>query len=88
VQIIMILKPGKLLEEAISYSLVSLLPIMGKIFEKAMLKRLRPIHRRKLNPPGPSVWILTETLYHRTSTPNYRDNKRNFRKKNSTILRR
>jgi hypothetical protein len=35
--------------------------------------------RRK--PPGPSVWILTEALYHRTSIPNYRDNKSNFRKK-------
>jgi hypothetical protein len=46
---------------------------MSKIFEKAVLKRL--------NPPGLPVWISTEILYHRTSTPNYGDNKRNFRKK-------
>jgi hypothetical protein len=40
---IMIPKPGKLLEEASSYRTVSLLPVMSKIFEKAMLKRLHPI---------------------------------------------
>jgi hypothetical protein len=39
----MIPKPGKQLEEATSYRPISLLPIMSKIFEKAMLKRLRPI---------------------------------------------
>jgi hypothetical protein len=42
-QIIMIPKPGKLLEQASSYRPISLLPTMRKIFEKAMLKRLRPI---------------------------------------------
>lgn len=42
-QIIMIPKPHKPLEEASSYRLISLLPIISKIFEKAMLKRLRPI---------------------------------------------
>jgi hypothetical protein len=39
----MIPKLGKPLEEATSYRPISLLPIMSKIFEKAMLKRLRPI---------------------------------------------
>jgi hypothetical protein len=42
-QIIMIPKPGKPLEEASSYRLNSLLPVMKKIFEKPMLKRLLPI---------------------------------------------
>jgi hypothetical protein len=42
-QIIMIEKPGKLLEEASSYRPTSILPIMSKILEKAMLERLRPI---------------------------------------------
>jgi hypothetical protein len=40
---IMIPKPGILLEEACSYRLISLLQIMSKISEKAMLKRLRLI---------------------------------------------
>jgi hypothetical protein len=39
----MIPKPGKPLEEASSYRPISLLPIMSKIFEKAMLKGIRPI---------------------------------------------
>jgi hypothetical protein len=42
-QIIIIPKPCKPLEEFSSYRPISLLPIMSKIFEKAMLKRLRPI---------------------------------------------
>jgi hypothetical protein len=39
-QIIMTPKPGKPLEETSSYRPISLLPIMSKIFEKAILKRL------------------------------------------------
>jgi hypothetical protein len=42
-QIIMIPRPDKPLEEASSQRPLSVLPIMRKIFEKAMLKRLRPI---------------------------------------------
>jgi hypothetical protein len=42
-QFIMSPKPGKQLEEASSYRPISLLPIMSKIFEKTVLKRLRPI---------------------------------------------
>jgi hypothetical protein len=71
---IIIPKPGKPTEEVSSYRPLSLHPIMSKIFEKATLKRL------------PSVWISTETLYHITSTSNYRDNKRNFRKKKAVLL--
>jgi hypothetical protein len=39
----MILKPSKPLEEVGLYRLISLLPIMSKIFEKAMLNVLHPI---------------------------------------------
>jgi hypothetical protein len=39
----MIPKPSKPLEEVGSYRLISLLTIMSKVFEKSMLKRLRPI---------------------------------------------
>jgi hypothetical protein len=52
--------------------------------QKSYAQEVTPDTRRKPNPPGSSVWILTATLYHRTSTPNYRNNKRNFRKK--TVL--
>jgi hypothetical protein len=79
--IIMIPKPGKPLEEASSYRPISLLPIMSKIFENPHAQEITPDTRRKPNPPAPSVWISTETLYHRTSTPTYRDHNRNFRKK-------
>jgi hypothetical protein len=48
---------------------------------KTFAQEITPDTRRKPNPPGSSVWISTETLYHSTSTPNYGDNKRNFRKK-------
>jgi hypothetical protein len=41
-RIVMIPEPGKPLE-VIGYRPISLLPIMGKIFEESMLKRLRPI---------------------------------------------
>jgi hypothetical protein len=39
----MITKVGKPLEEASSYRPISLLPMMSKVFEKTVLKRLRPI---------------------------------------------
>jgi hypothetical protein len=52
---------------------------------KGYAQEITPDTRRKLNPPGPSVFISTETLCHRTSTPKCRD-KRNFRKRNSTAL--
>jgi hypothetical protein len=42
----MIPKPAKPLEEASSYGSISLLPIMSKIFEIAVLKRLRPIEKK------------------------------------------
>jgi hypothetical protein len=38
----MIPKPGKMLQEANSNTLISLLPMMRKIFEKALLKSLHP----------------------------------------------
>lgn len=42
-QIIMIQKPGKKENEVESYRPISLLPILSKLFEKAFLKRLKPI---------------------------------------------
>lgn len=46
-EIIMIPKPGKLLNEVTSYRPISLLPIISKVFEKLLLKRLKPIIERK-----------------------------------------
>jgi hypothetical protein len=79
-QIIMIPKHGKSLEEASSYGLISLLPIMSRIFKKAMLKRLHLIleENRILRTISS---VFDRNAHHRTSIPNYRDNKRNFRKK-------
>lgn len=42
-QIILIPKPGKPPNEAASYRPISLLPILSKVMEKLLLKRLRPI---------------------------------------------
>jgi hypothetical protein len=42
-QIILILKPAKLLNELTSYPPISLLPIVSKVFEKIILKRLLPV---------------------------------------------
>uniref|UniRef100_A0A2S2PX53 Putative RNA-directed DNA polymerase n=2 Tax=Sipha flava TaxID=143950 RepID=A0A2S2PX53_9HEMI len=41
--VILILKPGKPTNIATSYRPISLLPVIGKLFEKIILKRLRPI---------------------------------------------
>jgi len=41
--VILILKPGKPTNFATSYRPISLLPVIGKLFEKIILKRLRPI---------------------------------------------
>lgn len=43
----MIPKPGKSPHEATSYRPISLLPIMSKLFEKLLLKRMQPIIERK-----------------------------------------
>jgi len=43
----MIPKPGKPLHEAASYRPISLLPVMSKLFEKLLIKRLKPIVERK-----------------------------------------
>jgi hypothetical protein len=48
----MIPKPGKNLSEAESYRPVSLLPIMSKLFEKLILKRLKPIIADKHQVPA------------------------------------
>jgi hypothetical protein len=46
-EVIMILKPGKNPSEVDSYRPISLLPVMSKLFEKLMLKRLQPIIKEK-----------------------------------------
>jgi predicted GIY-YIG superfamily endonuclease len=43
----MIAKPGKPPHEVTSYSPISLLPVMSKLFEKLFLKRLKPVIDRK-----------------------------------------
>lgn len=42
-EVIMIAKPGKPPHETSSYRPISLLPIMSKLFEKLLLKRLKPL---------------------------------------------
>lgn len=42
-QIIMLLKPGKPAEEVTSYRPISLLPTISKLYEKLLLKRLKPL---------------------------------------------
>ena len=50
-EVIMILKPGKPPNDVKSYRPISLLPIISKLFEKILLKRLNPvIEQKKLIP--------------------------------------
>ncbi|VVC28796.1 Hypothetical protein CINCED_3A025653 [Cinara cedri] len=46
-EVIMLLKPGKPPEQASSYQPISLLPCMSKLFEKLLLKHLKPIIEAK-----------------------------------------
>ena len=46
-EVIMIAKPGKPPHDAASHRPISLLPIVSKLFEKLLLKRLIPIIERK-----------------------------------------
>jgi hypothetical protein len=43
----MLPKPGKPLHEAASYRPISLLPVMSKLFEKLLIKRLKPVIEMK-----------------------------------------
>jgi hypothetical protein len=85
-QVIMIPKLGKQLEEANSYRPISLPPIMIKIFEKALLKRLRPILEENRIILDHQLDFDSNTLPS-NSTQDYRDHARNFIK-SSTVLRR
>lgn len=50
-EVILLLKPGKTPNEVTSYRPISLLPVISKIFERLLLKRLEPvIQSRKLIP--------------------------------------
>lgn len=55
-EIIMIPKPSKPLEEVTSYRTISLLPVSSKVFEKLLLKRLKPILDTEINLRS-SVWF-------------------------------
>ena len=46
-EVIMIPKPGKPQHDAALYRPISLLPVLSKIFEKLLIKRLKPINERK-----------------------------------------
>jgi hypothetical protein len=46
-EVILIPKPGKPQLDAASYRPISLLPVMSKLFEKLLIKRLKPIIERK-----------------------------------------
>jgi hypothetical protein len=81
-QIIPILKPGKLPEEAQSYRPVSLLPVLSKVFEKLLItgilptlqeKQVVPDHqfgfRKKNTPPlNKFTAYLTSFTTHRKAT--------------------
>jgi len=58
----MIPKPGKPPHEAASYRPISLLPVMSKLFEKLLIKRLKPIIERKNPNPQPPIRISEQTL--------------------------
>jgi hypothetical protein len=55
-EVIMIPKPGKLLNEVTSHRLISLLPVVSKLFEKLLLKRLKIIIKKK-DTYQCTVWI-------------------------------
>jgi hypothetical protein len=63
-EVIMIPKPGKNLSEVESYRPGSLLPIMSRLFEKLILKCLKPIIANSANA---SVWFQKVTRRFRQS---------------------
>ncbi|VVC46206.1 Reverse transcriptase domain [Cinara cedri] len=46
-QVIMVLKPGKPPEQVTSYRPISLLPSISKLFEKLLIKHLKPLIEEK-----------------------------------------
>lgn len=60
--VIIIPKPGKPPEEVTSYRAISLLPIISKLFEKLLLKRLKPIIERKQIIPSHQFGFREEHL--------------------------
>ena len=58
-EVIMIPKPGKLPHDVTSYRLISLLPVLSKLFEKILIKRLNLIIERKgLIPSHQLVFVI------------------------------
>ncbi|GBP42596.1 RNA-directed DNA polymerase from mobile element jockey [Eumeta japonica] len=80
-QIVMILKPGKQIEEVSSYRPISLLPLIGKLFERVILNRLRPHldtilpeHQfgfRQKHATIEQIHRLTDTISHALETKKY-----------------
>ena len=70
-EVVMIPKPGKPPHEATSYRPISLLPIISKLFEKLLLKRLKLIVDEKNLIPGSSIWVPATAFHDRSGTPNY-----------------
>jgi hypothetical protein len=56
-EVIMILKPGTPLNEVSSHKPISLLPVVSKLFEKLLLKRLKIIIEKKRHHTNVPVWI-------------------------------
>jgi hypothetical protein len=63
-EVIMTPKPGKN-GEVESYQLISLLPIMSKLFQKLVLKRLKPIIEEKHLVPGHQFGFRKKSFYNR-----------------------
>jgi hypothetical protein len=65
VEVIMIPKPGKNLSEVESYRPISLLLMMLKLFEKLILKHLKPIIAEKHLVPMHQFWFQAKSLDNR-----------------------
>jgi len=59
-EVIMIMKPGKSPNEIASYRPISLLPVMSKVYEKLLIKRLKPIIDKKQLVPGHQFGFRTK----------------------------
>ncbi|GBP38523.1 Probable RNA-directed DNA polymerase from transposon BS [Eumeta japonica] len=80
-QVVMILKPGKQIEEVSSYRPISLLPLIGKLFERVILNKLRPHldtilpeHQfgfRQKHATIEQIHRLTDTISHTLETKKY-----------------
>jgi len=84
--IVTILKPGKPPKHPSSYRPISLLPVLGKILEKILLKRLSHITTENKNIPNTQlpIWLSHKPLHNPPVTPGHGHNLNCFR--NQKIL--